>query len=193
MLAFVGCETTPPGTYQESPGEKPKPVQPEAIVLREGDVVKLEFLGAPSLNAIPHIGRDGTFTLKGIDKPIVAAGKTPRELEQELIKLYAGQIELTQITITVESTFSVFVTGAVLGPGKVTTDRPITALQAIMERGGPNFTTANLKAVRVTRNVNGHIEHYRLNLKAELEGESSHPFYLKPDDIVYVPERFQWF
>jgi hypothetical protein len=36
------------------------------------------------------------------------------------------------------------------------------------------------------------MEHYKLNLDAVLKGEDSQTFYLKPYDIIYVPERFSW-
>ena len=61
-----------------------------------------------------------------------------------------------------------------------------------MEAGGPDYNRANLKSVQIIRNNKDHVDHYKLNLKRTLEGESNEPFYLKPSDIVYVPERFQW-
>jgi protein involved in polysaccharide export with SLBB domain len=85
------------------------------------------------------------------------------------------------------------VTGAVLRPGKVTSDHPLSALEAIMEAGGPDYTKANLKAVTVIRHEDGKTQNYTLNLRNVLKGQSAEPFYLKPSDIVYVPERFTWF
>jgi protein involved in polysaccharide export with SLBB domain len=85
------------------------------------------------------------------------------------------------------------VTGAVLRPGKVLSNHPITALEAIMEAGGFNYAKANLKSVAVIRHEQGQVKNYTLNLKLVLEGKPSTPFYLKPSDIVYVPERFAWF
>ena len=78
-------------------------------------------------------------------------------------------------------------------PGKILSDHPITALEAVMEAGGPDYTTANLKAVKVIRNENGTMKNYKVNLKAVLDGDNTQPFYLKPDDIIYVTERFQMF
>jgi len=37
------------------------------------------------------------------------------------------------------------------------------------------------------------MKNYKLNLKAVLQGKQNEPFYLKPADIVYVPERFSMF
>jgi polysaccharide export outer membrane protein len=91
------------------------------------------------------------------------------------------------------SALAIFVNGAVLRPGKIMTDRPITALEAIMEAGGFDHTRANLKAVRVIRHEGGQVKNYTLNLKPAFQGKSSEPFYLKRSDIVYVPERFSVF
>jgi protein involved in polysaccharide export with SLBB domain len=87
----------------------------------------------------------------------------------------------------------VFVTGAVIKPGKVSADRPITALEAIMESGGPDYTKANLKDVTVIRQENGRSKNYRLNLRDVLDGKRTETFYLKPSDIIYVREKFNWF
>jgi protein involved in polysaccharide export with SLBB domain len=70
--------------------------------------------------------------------------------------------------------------------------RPLTAIEAIMEAGGPDYTRANLKSVRITRVGKDKMEHFTLNLKEVLDGKSNESFYLKPSDIVYVPEKFQW-
>ena len=80
-----------------------------------------------------------------------------------------------------------------LRPGKIMSDRPITALEAIMEAGGFDYTRANLKAVRVLRTQNDRTDHYTLNLKKVLQGEESEQFHLKPADIIYVPEKFTLF
>ena len=79
--------------------------------------------------------------------------------------------------------------GAVLHPGMVTTDRPITVLQAIMEAGG--FTdSANLKAVIVVRQEGGKAHNYTVNVQALLKGKGNASFYLKPSDSVYIPETW---
>ena len=165
----------------------------EGVSLREGDVVKVSFPGAPSLNTTQQIRRDGRIALPLIGE-VNAAGLKPSELERQLLALYSPQLVTKEVTVTVESSsFPVFVTGAVIRPGKILSNRPITALEAIMEAGGVDHAKANLAAVTVTRNEQGHVKSYTLNLKLALEGKQSQPFYLKPCDIVYVPERFSWF
>lgn len=165
----------------------------EAVSLREGDVVKVSFPGAPSLNTIQPIRRDGRIALPLVGE-VNAAGLKPSELEKHLLSLYAPQLVTKEVSVTVESSsFPIFVTGAVLRPGKILSNRPITALEAIMEAGGVDYAKANLAAVKVTRNEQGNVKSYTLNLKLQLEGKQGQPFYLKPSDIIYVPERFSWF
>ena len=182
-----GCQTPQFGTV-----DTPK-VHSEPIVLHEGDVVRISFPGAPNLNTVQTIRRDGRITLQLVGE-FSAAGLTPPALEQELIKLYGPQLQTKEVTVAVESSaFPIYVTGAVLRPGKILSDRPLTALQAIMEAGGFDYNKANLKKVAVIRHETGRTDHYTLNMKGVLNGEQSETFNLKPADIIYVPERFSWF
>ena len=163
------------------------------IILREGDVVKISFPGSANLDTTQQIRRDGKIAMNLVGE-VAAAGLTPDELQKKLIELYSAQIGSKEITVAMQtSAFPVFVNGAVVHPGKIMSDHPITALEAIMEAGGFDYNTANLKAVKIIRNEKGVLKNYQLNLKAVLDGKSDKPFYLKPADIVFVPERFQMF
>jgi polysaccharide export outer membrane protein len=187
LLGIVGCGTP------RFKGLDAKKIHSEPITLREGDVVRITFPGAPNLNTSQPIRRDGKIDLTLVGE-VEAAGLTPAQLEKKLAGLYSSQLLDKEVNVTVESsTFPVFVTGAVMRPGKVLSDHPITALEAVMEAGGFDYTRANLKSVRVLRNINGQIEHIKLNLASVLQGDETEAFYLKPQDILYVPEKFNWF
>jgi polysaccharide export outer membrane protein len=192
-VGLAGCASSGPSYQDMLKITDDKPVQPDAIILREGDVVGISFPSNPALKSdVQQIRRDGKITLGRIGE-IDAAGKTVKALQEELLKKYNEEMAVQEVTVSVQSsTFPIYVTGAVLRPGKILSDRPLTALDAIMEAGGPDYTRANLKAVKIIRNVNGMMEHYKLNLDAVLKGEDSQTFYLKPYDIIYVPERFSW-
>lgn len=186
-LAITGC--TGPG-FKKNPPEK---VESDPISLREGDVIRITFPGAPNLNTTAAIRRDGKITLELVGE-VTAAGLTPKDLQKELVRLYSDQLIDKEVYVTIESSsFPVFVTGAILHPGKILSNRPISALEAIMEAGGFDYTRANLKSVQVIREVDGQMHHYTINLKQVLAGEETKPFHLKPSDIIYVPERFTWF
>ena len=167
--------------------------RPESITLREGDTVRIAFPGSPNLNTSQQIRRDGKLSLPLIGE-VKAAGLTPVELEKELLKLYAPQLVSKEVNVSLESSaYFVFVTGAVARPGRIVFDRPISLLEAVID-AGVDYSKANLKQVTVIRHQPGQEAHYyHLNLKRELQGQGSEPFYLQPSDIVFVRERFTWF
>jgi polysaccharide export outer membrane protein len=165
----------------------------ELMNLREGDVLKISFPGSASLNTTQTIRRDGKISMTLVGD-VDAAGMTPSALEKKLVDLYAPQLSSKQVTVeVVSSSLTVYVTGMVLRPGKILSDHPISALEAVMEAGGFDYTKANPKNVVVIRREGKTMKNYKLNLKAVLQGKQNEPFYLKPDDIVYVPERFSMF
>lgn len=214
LMFSAGCQTRPtvkPPDYDADAGAKAesaakdagakaeaaakdegaRPEHSEPLVLREGDVLKISFPGASSLDTSQQIRRDGKITLPDGGE-MDAAGKTTEQLEKDLIDHYASQLVTKEVTVTVQSSsFPIFVTGAVMKPGKVLADRPMTVLEAIMEAGGFDFAKANLKAVKVIRqNPAGS---YTFDFKGLLQGEQPAPFYLQESDIIYVPEKFLWF
>lgn len=165
----------------------------EEFILREGDAVRISFPGAPNLNTVQAIRRDGVLSLPLIGE-VYAAGLTPKELEARLLELYGPQLQMKEVNVALDSSaFTIYVIGAVLRPGKVVSTKPLSALEAIMEAGGFDFTRANMKNVRVIRYVDGKPQYFSVNLKKVMNGKGEEPFPIKPSDILYVPERFVWF
>ena len=166
---------------------------PEKITLQEGDVVKIIFPDAPNLNATVKIKRDGSITLESIGD-ILAVGMTAAELEKALLAKYADKIISKEINVIIESSnFQIYITGAVMHPGKVVSDRPLTALEAVLEAGGVDYSRANLKGVMITRKTKGRIEHFKVDVQSMISGKSTDSFDLRPNDILFVPEKFSWF
>jgi polysaccharide biosynthesis/export protein len=191
LFVLAGCKTD---QFSDTP-EKTISQQPhlDTIILREGDVVKIAIPDSPNLDTTQSIRRDGRITLPLVGD-VVAVGITADELQQNLIKLYSSQISSKELTVTVvSSSIPVFVTGAVLHPGKFSFDHPIMPLEAIMEAGGFD-SNADKKDVRVMRyDKEGRVETYYFDLKSLMQGKQIESFYLKPFDIISVPEKFNWF
>lgn len=165
----------------------------ESLTLFEGDVLRITFPGAPELNETQTIRRDGRITLSLVGE-VAVSGLTPIELEEKLLGLYSSELVSNEVMVTVTSSqYPIFVTGAVIRPGKILADRRITALEAVMEAGGFDFTSANMASVVISRVENGASKNYTLNLKKALEGRTTEVFFLKPGDRVYVPQKITWF
>jgi len=187
MAAVTGCDSPQPKVISQVSSYI------GALKLREGDTIKIAFPGTPSLDTTQQIRRDGKVALALIGE-VKASGLTPTEFAKNLVKLYASEIVSKEVNVTViTSNLPIYVNGAVLRPGKILSDHPITALEAIMECGGFDFGKANPAAVTVIRYEDNQVKNYALNLKLALEGEQVDPFYLRANDIIYVPERFAWF
>jgi protein involved in polysaccharide export with SLBB domain len=119
---------------------------------------------------------------------------TPHEFEAMLLKLYDNQLLDKEVTVSVPSSiFILYVTGAVSHSGKLTSDRHLTPLQAVLEAGIDNIRS-NLKDVIVIRTTDdGNTQRFKLDLNKVLKhGEPSDPFTLQPLDIIFVPEKFSW-
>jgi polysaccharide export outer membrane protein len=190
-VLFAGCESRPPITHFDARTTGANIDAP--LVLHEGDTVRIVFPGAPKLDTLQAIRRDGKITMDIVGE-IKAAGLTPHELEQQLLKLFDAQLVDKEVTVSVPSSmFSIYVTGAVMHSGKLTSERPLTPLQAVLE-AGVDTTRSDLKRVIVIRTTpEGATERYKVDLhKVVKEGAPADNLILKPLDIIFVPEKFSW-
>jgi polysaccharide export outer membrane protein len=188
-LAIVGCRSYPRSAF--SP-----PRLPDALsiyystnLVQEGDVVAITFQYSTNFNSTQKVPLDGRISLERVGQ-VKAAGNTVGGLEAKLSSLYKPYAKQDYITVKILSAAtSVYITGAVVRPGKVPLERPLTALEAIMEAGGFDPFRANMSKVIVLRLENGKQRTYRLSLRRVLRGEEENPFYLKPFDILHVPTK----
>jgi polysaccharide biosynthesis/export protein len=181
-LAGGGCETNAKSTTLSGQAEVPK-----HVILAPGDVVKLTFSANSELNQSQKIRADGKLSLPLIGE-VDAAQKTVAQLQSELVELYKPQIKIPEVTVSLEkSTSTVTVSGAVGKPGRIGFERPTTVFEAIMEAGGPT-AYGNLGHVRLIRIVNGVQKSQVLDLHRALKGEEIKPFYVRDQDVIYVPQ-----
>jgi len=166
-----------------------------SLLLHQGDIAQIKFPGAPEMDSVQVIRADGKVTILNVGE-IKISDLTPDGASNAIIKVAAPQLKVPQVSVTVQSSaFIVYVTGAVLKPGKLVTDRPLTVLQAVIE-SGIDPAKSNLKSVKVIRtDASGHNMYQILNLQSIIDGAvwRGEPFTLKPYDIIVVPEKFTWF
>lgn len=182
-IVSTGCgdmnsaPSIPTDAYQSRPNS----------ALSAGDEIKVSFSGAPELNVKQKIQANGKVSLPTIGD-VSAAGKSITSFQSELTSQYAPHLQDPTVIVSLETAAAgVYVSGEVLRAGKIPLDRPMTALEAVMEAGG--FTKfANPKQVIVVRTQGGKNQRYVLNLKDALYGVDSSPFYLRTYDVIYVSQ-----
>lgn len=183
VFATMGCQDMNPAP----------PVPSEAYVskpsgnLAPGDEINVTFSGAPELNTKQKIQPNGKVSLPTVGD-VTAAGRTINSLQSTLTSLYQPHLQDPTVVVSLEAASAgVYLSGEVLRPGKIPLDRPMTALEAIMEAGG--FTKfANPKQVIVIRKQGGNQQRYVLNMNDALSGMDSSPFYVRPFDVIYVKQ-----
>jgi polysaccharide biosynthesis/export protein len=188
-FVFVGCGTTNQSTASNNAA--PEMITPEGtnmFRLSPGATVKVAFEGDTNMTTVTKIQMDGNINLP-FTGDVKASGKTLDELKKDLSSRYESILKLSEITVTLlDSGFTVTVSGAVMKPGRVAMDRPITALEAISDAGGHDPNRAKLNQVTVLRVENGKQKVYKINIKRVMSGQEA-PFYLKPFDVIHVPEK----
>jgi polysaccharide biosynthesis/export protein len=201
--SLIGCQSAGPPIAVIKADEQALPVVssvPEdvRVSLAPGDSIEIKFFYTPELNEAQTVRPDGNIALLLVGE-VKAEGKTPAELQNELIQRYSLQLRNPQVTVIVRSLEGrrVYVGGEVKTPGLIPMPGPLTALEAIMQAGGFNLAAAQVENVVIIRYKERQRFGYMLNMKEALAGRNFQPFYLESRDIVYVPrtriaELNQW-
>lgn len=153
--------------------------------------LKRDLHTAPrGLSRLVTVRPDGhvTFPLLG---DFFVGQKTIPEVNTLLNKEYEEYLPGLHVDLFLQESSGsvVYIMGEVAKPGTYRTDRPITAFEALTKAGG--FTNeARLKNIIVFRKHERKIIATRLNLKNQLTLKKNAAFFfLRPDDLVYVPRR----
>jgi polysaccharide export outer membrane protein len=181
MFLSVGCQSSSPTLPIPAEAAASKP----SGTLAPGDEIVVMFSGAPEMNTKQKIQANGKVSLPTIGD-VSAAGRSITSFQSQLTSMYQPHLQDPTVVVSLQSASAgVYVSGEVLRPGKIPLDRPMTALEAVMEAGG--FTKfANPKQVIVVRNEGGKNQRYVLNMNDALNGMESRPFYVRPFDVLYV-------
>jgi polysaccharide export outer membrane protein len=129
---------------------------------------------------------DGKISLPLIDE-IQAAGLTPLQLKENLIKRFRDFVDIPNVSVIVmeANSFKVFVSGQVKTPGVVRLRSETSILQLVPMVGG--FTDwANEKKILVIRKEGGQEKRITINYKRIVSGKDPN-FVLRSGDTIIVP------
>ncbi len=185
VLAVAGCNVAPKA---KPASEAPMPTTQAATTLQPGDNVELKFFYAPELNDTQRVLPDGTLTLQLVGS-VKVVGKTSAEVSDLLKTAYSEHIKYPSVQVILRDQLQqkVYVAGEVIQPGIVDLYGHLTVLDAVMNRGGFDMTTAEISTVVVMRHENGKRVGYKVDLRDAIAGGETASFYLQPQDIVFVP------
>ncbi len=129
---------------------------------------------------------DGKISMPLIDE-VQAAGLTPLQLKEELIKRFREYVDIPNVSVMVmeANSFKVFVTGQVKAPGVIRLRSETSMLQLISMVGGLG-EWAEEKKILVIRKENGKEKRYTVNYRKIVKGTEPN-FILKSGDMVIVP------
>jgi polysaccharide export outer membrane protein len=164
---------------------------PKEFLLGPEDVLEIAVWRNQDLSRATAIRPDGLISMS-IVGDIQAAGLTANALAERIAERLAKFVTNPAVSVSVKeiNSYSVFVLGEVMKPGKYQLKSYTTLLQAISLAGGfTEFAKRNkLQVVRNGSNGDGRLHEIRIpvNYSDLLSGHSGN-FVLKPGDTVVVP------
>ena len=160
------------------------------VTLGAGDVLEIRFFNTPELNQTQTVRPDGKIALPLIHE-VNVEGRTVPELRSHLENMYTPHLKYPDVTVVVRSLHSnkIYVGGEVNSPGTIELTGRLTALEAVMQAGGFNETTARKQSVVLVRHTKTERYGYKLNLRAAMKGSAREEIMLEPYDIIYVPRK----
>ncbi len=184
VLFLTSCTTMKPA---KTPAELRTWPQPK-VTLGPGDVLDVKFFNVPEINESQTVRPDGKIALQLVGE-VDVQGKTPAELQHELIQRYTPELKAPQLTVVVRTLVNrrVYVGGHVNRPGLIEMPHQLSALEAIMQAGGFDDRRARISSVLIIRHRDGKRYGAVLDFKDPLRGMEYESFLLEPQDIVFVP------
>ena len=179
-------DATPASEYQSSTANYDYQIAP-------GDVLNIFVWRNPEVSAagIP-VRPDGRISAPLIDS-MVASGKTPSQLSDEIEGILGEFIKDPFVTVTVTGITAGYkqqirVIGEVLKPSALPYSEHMTLLDVMIAVGGLTEFASGNKA-SIVRNNNGSEDHFSVRLDDLLKGgDISANVNMHPGDIVVVPE-----
>jgi len=208
LLACVACSSAVWGQGADSNQTDPAPDPPatsappaprnqatrsarpeDTYIIGDDDVLSINVWKEPEISKQIPVRSDGKISLPLVGE-VVAAGRTPPQLEQEITSKLQGYITDPQVTVIVEQMnsqkFNIF--GQVGRPGSYPLISGITIVDALANAGGlKDF--AKKKSIYILRQNPGGVEtRIPFNYEKFIKGKDvAQNIQIKPHDTLVVP------
>lgn len=191
-LALAGCHLFKDPAPSNYPSTE---VYAEDTTLGARDVFDIKVFRHDEMSGTYSVSDDGTINFPDIGV-ITVSGKTPDAVALEIQKQLAdGYLVNPSVSVLVKEykSKSISILGQVRKPTTIQYSAGLSIVDAISQAGG--FTQMAYKnAVKVTRNEpgpDGKAKPISYTVPVEnIASGGARPFFLRPGDNVYVPERW---
>ena len=189
LAACVPNLGVPPEDLAKTAAVQPT-TAPQAYVLAPGDNIEVKFAYVPDLNQAQIIRPDGKISLPLVHD-VQAAGMTPTELQDSLLKKYQDTaLKSPELVVIIRDFISnkIYIGGEVGQPGVQPMLTPTTVLQAILAANGFKSTARANEVLLIRQRAGGGYDWQVLNLENALAGKDfAANIPLAPRDVIYVP------
>ena len=163
-------------------------VDGDQYVIGPEDVLYIHVWKEDALTRTVPVRMDGKISLPLVQE-IKAAGLTPLQLKEVLMRKFREFIEnpIVSVTVVEVNSYKVYIIGQVRSPGVQRLRSETTVTQVIVLAGG--FTEwANQKKILVVRKEDGREKRIKVNYKRIMDGKDlDSNIILKAGDTVVVP------
>lgn len=187
LLVFGGCSTTPAVSNVSTAAP---PV--ERYIIGPGDSLDIYVRDNPTLSTSVPVRPDGRISIPLVQS-IMAAGKTPDELAEDLQKSLGRYVRDPLVTVIVKSFVGAYsqqvrVVGQAATPRAVPYRSGMTVLDVMIDVGGLTKFAAGNKAKIVRRLPDGAEQTIPVRLGDLMNGKIKENVRMHPGDILIIPE-----
>lgn len=159
--------------------------------IQAGDTLTIQFYYHPDHNIPEVLVRNDGMILLPLVGEMTAAGRTPSELSAQLAKKYSSNLRDPQVSVSIKSVYQnlVWVGGEVNKPGFIQYRPGLTAVQALLDAGGPKDTAATEECLLLQKVGQQEYRSAKIDLAKVLnEGDTKSDPVLSPKDVLFVPK-----
>jgi polysaccharide export outer membrane protein len=167
-----------------------QPPAPTPYRIQFGDTLQVRFYRNPELNQDVIVRPDGYISLPFVDD-VMAAGKTPTEVDDDLTRRFRGELAVPDVTVIVSAYGGrrIYIGGEVRGEGVYDLAGGETLYQAIDKAGGFLDSAHRRQTILIRKDANGKPVGHSFNLREVEYGNTPElDVPLQPYDIVFVPK-----
>lgn len=159
-----------------------------ASEISAGDTLNIRFFYSPELNKTVRVRDDGKISLD-LFQGIVAAGKTPEDLQKYLISIYSREFTHPEISVDLDSSerSAVYVTGEVLLPGSKALHGPETVAMVLAMSQINEKTAASKSVFLVRRDAVGKYNVYKMDVSVPSSKDLN--IQVQQGDVLLVPRK----